>query len=75
MLEQTATCPAATCSNRLQHVHLQHARTGGNMSGSDILEQAATCPAATCSIRLQHHAVFCYNYGLLDVILVVLPTV
>jgi hypothetical protein len=37
MLEQ-----AATCSNRRQHVLLQHA------------QQAATCPAATCSNRGQH---------------------
>jgi hypothetical protein len=30
MFEQAATCPAVTCSNRWQHVRLQHARTGGN---------------------------------------------
>jgi hypothetical protein len=62
MHEQAATCPAATCSNRRQHVRLQHARTGGNMSGCKMLEQAAT----SCA--------FCYNYshfyGLLDAILV-----
>jgi hypothetical protein len=28
MLEQVATCPAATCSNKQQHVQLQHAQTG-----------------------------------------------
>jgi hypothetical protein len=31
MLEPAATFPAATCSNRRQHVPLQHARTGCNI--------------------------------------------
>jgi hypothetical protein len=30
LLEQAATCSAATCSNSWQHVLLQHARTGCN---------------------------------------------
>ncbi len=54
MLEKAATCPAAACSKRLQLVRLQHARTGGNMSGYNMLEQAVTCPATTCSTRRQH---------------------
>jgi hypothetical protein len=37
MLKQAATCPAATCSNRRQHVRLQHAQTGGNMSDYNII--------------------------------------
>jgi hypothetical protein len=40
MLEQAATCPAATCSNKRQHVRLQHAQTGGIMSVCNMLEQA-----------------------------------
>jgi hypothetical protein len=60
MLEKAATCPAATCSKKRQHVRLQHARTGCNMSGYNMLEQAAA---------------FCYNrhfYGLLDGIVIML---
>jgi hypothetical protein len=49
MLEQAATCPAATCSNRRQHVWLQHAQTDGNMSGCNMLEQARWQ-----LVRLQH---------------------
>jgi hypothetical protein len=60
MLEQAATCTAASCSNRRQHFRLQHARTGGNMYGCIMLKQAAlvwlqhtrtggTCLVATCS--------------------------
>jgi hypothetical protein len=54
MLEQAATNPAVKCSNRWQHIRLQHARTGGNMSGCNMFKQAATYPAATCSNRWQH---------------------
>ncbi len=40
--------------NRRQHVQLQHARTGGNMSGYILLDQATTWLAAKCSNRRQH---------------------
>jgi hypothetical protein len=71
MLEQAATCLAAICLKRRQHVWLQHAQKGGNMFGYNMLEKAATCLATTCSNRLQHHAAFVttsHFYGLLDVI-------
>jgi hypothetical protein len=42
MLEQAATCPAGTCSNRRLNVGLEPARTGDK------------CPAATCSNRRLH---------------------
>jgi hypothetical protein len=37
MLEQEAIWPTETCSNRRQHVWLQHAQTGGNMSDYNII--------------------------------------
>jgi hypothetical protein len=41
MLEDAATYSAAPRLNRLQYVLLQNARTGGKMSGCNMLEQAA----------------------------------
>jgi hypothetical protein len=41
MLEKAATCPAETCSKRRHQVLLQHAQTGGNISGYNMFEQAA----------------------------------
>jgi hypothetical protein len=47
MLENVATCLAATDLNRWLYIWLQHAQTGGNMSSCNMLELEATCPAAT----------------------------
>jgi hypothetical protein len=39
---------------KAEHVQLQHAQTGGNMSRCNMLEKADTCLATTCSNRRQH---------------------
>jgi hypothetical protein len=66
MLEQAATCPAAICSKRWQHVWLQHGQKGGkhvrqqhaqksgNMSSYTILAQEATCSKRRQHVWLQH---------------------
>jgi hypothetical protein len=54
MLKQAATCPAATCLNRQQHVRLQHAQTGYNFLWSP---RCYSCCTADKAYNLQRFTI------------------